>query len=274
MATATKTKPKKKAPTVRVTLSTFDDTAGRPVYRRLRERSKLAEFQPVTAEDYQPCGMTPLIDATVEFAEDMLRLGRKGEVQVGLLLDESGSMQGNREAVIQSANSFVNGLREVKKVDHKNDGKGFLVVATDGYENASRKHHYEEVRKLLASLEDRGWVVIFLGASIDAWGQGHKLGLSGGIGGQTVSTVNTPVGTQSAFVATTNDAMCYLTDNQSYKVARAGSTVRSLSEDGKETPGSTGGGITPGWGSVSASTAMGTYDPSHALRKATEDLSG
>jgi hypothetical protein len=252
-----------------VSLSTFDDASGRPVYRRLREHVKLADFQRIGPKDYNPCGMTPLLDATAEFVEDMLKLKAKGEVQVGLLLDESGSMAPNRDAVIGSVNEFVDGLRAVKKVDKKIGGKGFLVVATDGYENHSSRYSYEELRRLLKSCEDDGWVLIFLGAGIDAWGQGSQLGLSGTVSGQTVSTVNSPMGTQSAWKATTHDVQAYMSDSKRYARARAGSSVRSLTEDGAETTGS----ANPSPPQI-VQPQTGTWSAADALSEVTEKLGG
>lgn len=40
-----------------------------------------------------------------------------GRVTIGLLLDESGSMAANREAVIAGMNEFVGGMRDVDAVD-------------------------------------------------------------------------------------------------------------------------------------------------------------
>lgn len=278
MATTTKAKAKKSAPTIRLTLSTFDQS-GRPVYRTLRERVKLAGFKDVTFEDYSPAGGTPLLDATFEFITHLRKLSKKDEVHVGLLLDESGSMAPNRQAVIGSVNEFVNGLREVQTVDAKNAGGGFLVICSDGYENASREHDYEDVRSLIAKCERAGWVLICLGAGIDAWAQGSKLGFSGGVTGQMVSTANTPQGTYAAMASVTSDGIGYLGDHGTYMKKRAGSSVRTLSEDGKETvltptsasvppPAPPPAPVVAGW--ASGRTA---YDSADAVRKAREKLS-
>lgn len=234
---------------VRVTLSTFDNPNGwrthtarsEPIYRCLRKAEKLKDFKPVTEEDYSPRGATPLIDATVQFIKQIRKQAKAGEVHVGLLLDESGSMAIVRAATISSVNEFVGSLKSVDKVDPKVDGKGFLVIATDGYENASSEFKYEDVTALLKDCEADGWVVIFLGAGIDAWSQGSALGLRGTVAGQTVSSVKSPVGTRSAFASVANDGVGYLSDSDSYSVLRASSSVRSLSEDGKES--TSGGGV-------------------------------
>lgn len=275
---ATATKPKKKAPTVKLTLATFDARYdGKPWYRVLRKGVALKDFSAVTNEEYLPNGGTPLIDATVEFIETMLAQAKKSEVNVGLMLDESGSMAPNTAAVITSVNEFVQSLRKVSAPDPETGGKGFLVIATDGHENQSTKHGYEDVRQMLNKCEKKGWIVMFLGAGIDAWAQGQKLGLSGTASGQTVSTVSSPMGTAAAFASASSDGVGYLGDHASYVKCRSGSAVRSLSEDGKETvfdPSQQWSGAPP---TSPASTfppgGKGAYDPAEAIKRATDKLS-
>ena len=43
-----------------------------------------------------------------------------------------------------------------------------FVITTDGMENASRRHSADDVRRLVAEAEERGWEFLFLGANIDA----------------------------------------------------------------------------------------------------------
>lgn len=258
---ATTTRSKKSTPTVRVTLSTFDQGPG-PIYRSPRVGVTLTDFAPITADDYEPRGATPLLDAVVEFVEHLRSLAKRSEVNVGLLLDESGSMAPNQAAVIAGANEFVSGLQKVKRTDPKVAGKGFLVITTDGYENASSRHGYEQVRQLIAKCEADGWVTVFLGAGIDGWAQGRQLGFSGGARGQTVSTVSSPAGTFSAMAATSNDARFYLSDSSGYVRLRANSGKRSLSEDGVEIA------------SNIAVPDVGAYNAAEAIRRATESLEG
>jgi hypothetical protein len=62
---------KTKAPTVKVTLSTFDQSQGRPIYRVLRDGVSLKNFDQVTEDQYTPTGSTPLVDATYAFLTHM-----------------------------------------------------------------------------------------------------------------------------------------------------------------------------------------------------------
>jgi hypothetical protein len=55
--------------------------------------------------------------------------------------------------------------------------KAVLVVATDGMENASRKHSHDSIAELIKARQDKGWLVIFLGAGLEAARQGTALGI-------------------------------------------------------------------------------------------------
>lgn len=57
------------------------------------------------------------------------------------------------------------------------DGKGALVIVTDGYENASRKHSHESIKALLDDRQSKGWLVVFLGAGLGAAQQGREIGI-------------------------------------------------------------------------------------------------
>lgn len=53
-----------------------------------------------------------------------------------------------------------------------------LVILTDGLENASKEHTLESVRALLKDRQDnKGWLVTFLAAEIDAFAQASAIGV-------------------------------------------------------------------------------------------------
>lgn len=59
----------------------------------------------------------------------------------------------------------------VKELDEFRPGKPrdkYLVIMTDGYENASREHTKESVKKLLEDRQAKGLKVVYLGANQDA----------------------------------------------------------------------------------------------------------
>lgn len=59
------------------------------------------------------------------------------------------------------------------------EGKHIFVVLTDGLENCSKKFSQEQIRTLIETKRKAGWVVIYLGANIDAWKQAENIGVPG-----------------------------------------------------------------------------------------------
>lgn len=59
--------------------------------------------------------------------------------------------------------------------------KVIIVIMTDGLENSSREWSVEGIRALIHSKEAKGtWTFVFLGANLDAFAQGAKLGVAKG----------------------------------------------------------------------------------------------
>lgn len=67
------------------------------------------------------------------------------------------------------------GQSAVGLAERKTDKK-ILVVITDGHENASTRYNKESLKKLIDTLESQDALVIFLGANIDSFGEGEKIG--------------------------------------------------------------------------------------------------
>lgn len=60
------------------------------------------------------------------------------------------------------------------------NGKVIQVIATDGYENASREYTNERLKNLIESKKDQGWDFIYLAANVDAWATGGAFGINPG----------------------------------------------------------------------------------------------
>lgn len=72
-------------------------------------------------------------------------------------------------------------VSDIDKVTLRDGEKVGLVILTDGAENASKEHTKETVRKLLTDRQDnKGWLVTFLGADIDAFADADAIGIKGG----------------------------------------------------------------------------------------------
>ncbi len=53
-----------------------------------------------------------------------------------------------------------------------------IVILTDGYENASVEYKNEDLVELIKEKTAAGWLILFLGAGIDAFDQAGKIGIS------------------------------------------------------------------------------------------------
>jgi hypothetical protein len=56
--------------------------------------------------------------------------------------------------------------------------KVVICIQTDGHENASTEHSWEELNALIKEKSEAGWQFNFMGASIDAYVQASRMGIS------------------------------------------------------------------------------------------------
>lgn len=72
-------------------------------------------------------------------------------------------------------------VAEIDKVALRKDEKVGLVILTDGQENASKEHTKETIRQLLTDRQDnKGWLVTYLGADVDAFADAGAIGVHPG----------------------------------------------------------------------------------------------
>ncbi len=72
-------------------------------------------------------------------------------------------------------------VAETDKVALRDGEKVALVILTDGHENASTEHTKETIKKLLSDRkENKGWLVVFLGADVDAFAEAGAIGIDAG----------------------------------------------------------------------------------------------
>lgn len=108
----------------------------------LHDRENIKDVKLLTSEDYEPRGLTALLDA------------------VGGAIKHIGN---------------------VHKYARKEDvpEKTIFVIITDGMENASRRYTYNKVQELIKRQQKKyGWEFVFLGANIDAPREARRFGIS------------------------------------------------------------------------------------------------
>jgi hypothetical protein len=81
-------------------------------------------------------------------------------------------------------------------------GKVFVVIITDGQENASQEYDRKAIFDLIKRKEADGWAFSYLGIHADAWGEAQKIG--------TQACYTAQAGTvQKAYELSNNYAMSY-----------------------------------------------------------------
>lgn len=141
----------------------------------------VSDARPLSDVTYQPRGGTPLIDAAVKTIN---------AVAVAL------ASRDDRPKVV-------------------------VCIQTDGEENASTEHSWEELRGLITAKTEEGWQFNFMGAGIDAYDQGAKMG---------IGALNT-VSYDSADLASTRSVFAASASNAaSFSAGRSANTEYSMSQ--------------------------------------------
>jgi len=105
----------------------------------VHDRVPVAEVPELTEKDYDPCGCTALLDA------------------VGQTVMHIDSMHRSMpEGTVPTTMVFI---------------------ITDGYENASRYHTYDSVKKMIRDRETGGWTFKYLGSEIDVRKEASRIGI-------------------------------------------------------------------------------------------------
>ena len=107
----------------------------------LHDRVDIREIKPMTSKDYQVRGCTALLDA------------------------------------VGGAIKHTKKVQKYMPDGHK-AGHVIFAIITDGYENASHKYDYAQVKEMIKSCEKKGWEFMFLGANIDAAAEAFRIGIS------------------------------------------------------------------------------------------------
>lgn len=91
-------------------------------------------------------------------------------------------------------------------VAERPDVKVVIAIQTDGDERDSRENTWDGLKALIAEKEAAGWQFIFMGAGIDAYAQGARMGLNAG---KILSYGTDKAATAAAFRATGLNTAAY-----------------------------------------------------------------
>jgi hypothetical protein len=79
-----------------------------------------------------------------------------------------------------------------------------ICIQTDGLENSSREHSWDELKRLVAEKIEKGWQFNFMGTGIDAYDQGARMGIAAA---NTMSTGTNPAQVDASFRAAAASTM-------------------------------------------------------------------
>lgn len=168
-------KKKNKQAEVELLISVANFDTRNPIVRAVYENVPLAQARTINTLDYQPAGGTPLNDAVLQFGGRLLEnyKANPGALHVGLLADESGSMAGLQNDVIEGFNTFIQDLQDDETPT--TEPGVIMVIMTDGWENSSTEDRDgTQVREFVKAREADGWNFFYLGANQDAWATGGQ----------------------------------------------------------------------------------------------------
>ena len=126
-------------------------------------------------EEGQAVVSTVLFDSVTEVIHDRLPLE-----QVPRMTGKEYSVRGTT-ALLDAIGKAVHHIGIVHKYARAEDrpDRTLFVITTDGYENASKRYDYEEVRRKIERQKEKyGWEFLFLGANIDAAKEAGRFGIS------------------------------------------------------------------------------------------------
>ena len=107
----------------------------------LHDHVDLKEVKDLTRDDYHVGGCTALLDA------------------IGEAITHTEKVQGY--------------LPKDHRAEHV-----IVTIVTDGFENASRRYTYPQIKRMIEAHREQGWELIFLGANIDVEAEADRLGIS------------------------------------------------------------------------------------------------
>ncbi|MFZ3584805.1 hypothetical protein ACOI1H_22020 [Loktanella sp. DJP18] len=147
----------------------FDtDYAGKMDLEKVHIAVPVGELGDMTDADYQPRGGTPLIDAACATIR-----------AVASSLVDAGKVEGT---------------------------KVVIAIQTDGRENGSRENTWDGLRSLIAEKEALGWEFVFMGAGINAYEQGSRMGI---MTANTLSYGKNKAETEAAFAETGSNSALF-----------------------------------------------------------------
>lgn len=142
------------------------------------ERDTIGGFNSLIEKQKKEAGeayiSTVLFDSRTEVLHDRVDLKK-----INPMTDKEYYVRGST-ALLDAVGGAIHHIGNVHKYARKEDvpEKTMFIIMTDGYENASRKYNYDEIKRMITRQKEKyGWEFMFLGANIDAISEARKYGI-------------------------------------------------------------------------------------------------
>ncbi|MCR5491395.1 MAG: VWA domain-containing protein [Bacilli bacterium] len=95
-------------------------------------------------------------------------------------MDAKTYIPGGCTALLDALGTAIANLKETyaKLPEEEIPEHVIFSIMTDGLENSSREYTYDVIKKLVSDQKKAGWDFLFQAANIDAFAEGHRLGIS------------------------------------------------------------------------------------------------
>lgn len=81
----------------------------------------------------------------------------------------------DKEYFVRGCTALLDAVGRTVSTYERESRKAMCVINTDGFENASREYTREQIKDMV---ETSGWEFIFIGADIDSYAEGSRMGIS------------------------------------------------------------------------------------------------
>ena len=170
-----------------VTTVLFDDR-----YIVLHDRADIQTVAPITEKEYQPCGMTAMLDA---IGKTFHSVGQK--------------------------------LAEMP--EEERPGNVIVTIITDGYENASQEFTWDTIHDMIKEQREKySWTITFIGANVNVEQMSDQLGIDRKL---AKSYTANSIGTASVYQTMSKSMSKYRASSARISCGICGMSMRSNLED-------------------------------------------
>lgn len=129
----------------------------------------------------QKCGTGDVLVTTILFDDRAEMIHDRVDIKEIRPITEKDYYVRGCTALLDTVGDAVKHIKDIHKYAREEDrpGKTVFVITTDGYENASKKYGYGDIKRMIEQQKEcSGWEFLFLGANIDAVETAGRVGIA------------------------------------------------------------------------------------------------